>query len=171
MKLSPQTIRSASRQQGFLPIAMYGAIAAVVVIGVLSVSLRIQTNRLDAVKQEYAAFQANVKALGEVADKQARAKEKADIATKEKIDADHKKTVATLLAESRRVRDFNSSRGGLSGIPASPSRPDLACFDRAELDTAIRLYQSDLLGIAEKGAQATLDLNTGKDWVKLQAVK
>ena len=157
-----------NNQRGFLSPTLYAAIGAAVVIGGLWIWGSVQTKRLEACKQEYAGFQAQVKALGEVAEAKARTKEKADLALKRRIDNENKSLRANLAAESKRVRDFNTLSGGLSGLPTNTERPDFACFSRAELDSAIRQYQSELLTIAEKGAQATLDLDTAKTWVKDQ---
>jgi hypothetical protein len=153
-------------QKGFANLTLYAAIGAGVVILGMSVALRIQTSRLDTVKREYAAFQAQVKAAGEIAEQKARAKEKADLAIKRNLDNENKLLRNNLALESKRLRELNSSSSTVSQLPVATVRPDLACFDRAELDSAIRLYQSDLLGIAEKGAQATLDLDTAKSWVR-----
>jgi hypothetical protein len=51
-------------QRGFiqLPLMAWAAIGAAVAIGSLSLALWVQTNRLEAVKREYAGFVATVKA-------------------------------------------------------------------------------------------------------------
>ena len=152
-------------------LAFWKPIALILVIGGLVAYGSLQTHRLASCKQEFAAFQAQVKALGDIAEAKARAKEKADLTLKGKIDNENSKLRNDNAALAKRMRESSAGRSTVSYLPASAKRPDLACFDRAELDTAVRRYQSDLLGIAEKGAAATVDLDSGKAWIKEQAVK
>lgn len=159
-------------QRGFGTITLWAALGAALVIAGLGIALKVQTARLDAVRSEYAGFVAQVKANGDAQIAKNKAKEAENKAIKERLDNENKDLRAKLAANAERLRNaINSRSGGLSTLPVATVRPDLACFDRAELDTAIRLYQSDLLGIAEKGATATLELNTGKVWVKEQMAR
>jgi hypothetical protein len=67
------------------------------------------------------------------------------------------------LAELNRLRKL----AGRSLVPAAPAaavRADLACFDRAELDTAIRSFVAGIVELVGEGEQATLDLDTAKRW-------
>ena len=155
------------RQRGFGDIALYGAIAAAVVIGGLSIWLKIVRDDRDAIKHDFEQFKGVTKAIGQIYKDKAKRIEAEYKALTKRTDDAHKKDTADLRADADRLRkQLNSGGGGLSGIPANPQRPDLACFERSQLDSAIRQYQSDLLGIAQKGAQATLDLDTAKSWVR-----
>jgi len=135
---------------------------AVAVIG-LTVAWRVQTARLDTVKREYAAFQAQVKALGDVAEAKARAKEKADLAIKTRIDHENKTLRATLAAESKRMSD---ARAGSSFLPqpstGTPSPTVTA--DRAKLETALRDFDTAVAGLVDEGDRAIADLNSAKSW-------
>lgn len=154
-------------QRGFANLTLYAAIGAGVAILGLTIALKVQTARLDAVKDEYERFKGVTEAIGKIYKDKAKAKEAEYKAITKRTDDAHKKDTAYLRTDADRLRQqLNSGSGGLSGIPANPQRPDLACFERSQLDSAIRQYQSDLLGIAQKGAQATLDLDTAKSWVR-----
>ncbi len=152
------------KQAGFM---LYAAICALLVIGALSLLLQAAHADLRAEKASHKALIDQTKAIGEIQIAKNAANKAKDDALKEKLDNENKDLHAKLAVAGKRLRDaINSRGGGLSSIPVATVRPDLACFDRAELDTAIRLYQSDLLGIAEKGATATLNLDTGISWVR-----
>lgn len=126
----------------------------------------VQGWRLDALRARYASFVAQTKILGEQAEKEAFAKSAQDKLKKERYDAQHKKDVAANADLAKRLRESYSSQSTVSQLSPSTGRPDLACFARTELDAAIGGYQSDVLGITEKGSAATIDLNIGKAWVK-----
>lgn len=160
-------------QRGFvippLGIGIYGAIAAAVVILGLGVSLKVQTSRLASCKQEFATFQSQVKALGEVAAAKAKAQEAADIAKKEKIDNENQALRANNAALVRKLRlAANSRKRELPAAPAASRRPDLICLDRAEYQRengAInqRLFEG-IRRLADEGTASTIDLDSAKSW-------
>lgn len=126
----------------------------------------VQGWRLDALKSEYSSFKGGVAALGEQA-KAANAKiALGNLKAKERADEENLRTTATLRADIERLRhDRDSARG--SFVPAAPAaarRPDLACFDRDELESAIRELVVEVRGLTDQGDAATLDLNTAKRW-------
>ena len=150
---------------------VYGVIGALVVISLLGIALRIQTSRLEAVKQEYEAFQAQVKALGDVAEAKNRAKEKADKALTEKIDHENKTLRTNLAVAAKRLRDASAGSGRVPQIPApaggaGEATIDLAIANRAlsEYFTAARRLDLEVAEIIVSGAEATADLDSSKVW-------
>lgn len=153
------------KQLGFV---LYAALGALVVIAGLSIALKVQSSRLDSVKHEYAAFQAQVKALGDVAEAKARAKEKADLEAKRRIDNENKSLRANLAAESKRLRDARASSSFLPSTgTATPSVTVTA--NRAKLEAALRDFDTTVARIVDEGDSAIADLNAAKSWVKDQA--
>jgi hypothetical protein len=150
-------------QRGFANLTLYAAIGAGVVILGMSIALKVQSSRLGTVKREYAAFQAQVAALGEIAEQKARAREKQDKELKARIDNEHKKTVATLRAESDRLRNARSSVSFLpqpSGTAPSPT----VTADRAKLESALRDFDTAVTGLVDEGDQSIAQLNAAKSW-------
>jgi hypothetical protein len=139
------------------------AAAALAFVGVV-VALKVQTARLDATKQEYAGFVAKVKAEGEAAQARVKARETEDKLLKEKADAENKRLRTDLAATTQRLRDAGTRFSAVSRLAPTAQRSDLACFDRAELDAAVGGYQSAILGLVEKGAEAALDLDAVRRW-------
>jgi len=118
----------------------------------------------DELADQFSTFKGGVAALGEQAKKDAAAKAVKDKANKEKADAENKRTTDALRADVERLRDERDRARG-SFVPAAPAgarRPDLACFDRAELESAIRGLVTDVRSLVDEGSQATVDLNTAK---------
>lgn len=154
-----------SYRKGFisLPLWGYAAVAAGVVFLGMGIALKVQTSRLDACKDEYSQFVAEVKAKGEAAQKAAQEQELKDKKAKEKADhenAVNRKRIADL---TKRLRE----RPAGSGVPAAPAgsrRPDLACFDRAEFERAYGTLVARLRELADEGTAATIDLDTAKEW-------
>lgn len=122
----------------------------------------------DALKTQYDQFMGGIKAIGKAAQDRAAAQQKADLAKKEQADAENARTHAAdavTIASLRRQRD--SARG--SNVPAAApgsSRPDLACFDRAALESALGGLLAEIRGLADEGTAATVDLNTAREWAK-----
>ena len=155
-------------QKGFilppLGIGVYGAIAAAVVILGLGIGIKVQTSRLTSCKQEFATFQAQVKALGEVAAAKAKAQETADKLAKEKADHENQALRADNAALSKRLRDARARSSYVPAAAAGSSHPDAACFSRADLERAIQQLDGAVQSLIEQGDQARIDLNTAKSW-------
>lgn len=150
------------------------AIAALLVIGGMSVALKVQSSRLDAVKAEYAGFKEKVKAAGEVAEAKARAKEAADKSLKEKIDRENKTLRANLADASKRLRDNAAGGGRVPQIAAPAGSPDEATISLAVANRSLREYFEAARGldietarIIIEGAEGIADLNSAKSWAKV----
>ena len=161
-------------QRGFLPFALYGVIAAGVVILGLGIALKVQSSRLDAVKAEYAGFQAQVKSAGEIAQAQAD-REKADRAAitkkQEAENAIKYKDLSDKYAAARRM--LNANPGGGQAKPLSDAAPLISCSDR-QADTAGRLerLEAGILNLTERGDKAIQRTIDCRNWlVDQQAVK
>ena len=120
------------------------------------------------IQQAYDSFKAQVKVEGEEAQKKAKVQEMANQLRKDTADAEHKVTVAALTADIAKLRhDRDSARGDfLPPAPSGSSRPDLSCYDRAALESALGGFIAEVRGFADEGAAATVDLNTAKSWAQ-----
>lgn len=157
-----------SNQKGFmLPsgLSLYGAIAVVGVITVLSLSTYIQTLRLGKAKADYAAFVAEAKAAGAAQDAKAKATIAAQAAILKETNIENANLHSQLDATAKRLR-ASADRSIVPATPASSRRPDLACFDRAGLDRALRDFNENVGELIIEGQSCTVDLDTGKAWVK-----
>lgn len=123
-------------------------------------------HQLTSVTAEYESFKVATIAAGIAAQQAADARIAADKANKEKADATLKTRIANLAADNKRLRD-NSGSSSLPARPADTGCPEnLACFDRGELDTAIRKFTQDVAGIVAEGAEVRLRLTTAMEWAK-----
>lgn len=156
-----------NRQRGVIAILylwIAGVIAATI-IG-LSIAVKVQTARLEAVKAEYSAFKAQVAALGEAAAKEAARVNLANQKAKEVADA---KTKALLVANAdlgKRLRDARSNSGFLPKPPADSRSPQLACFQRTELESALQRLDAGVSELIGEGATFQLRLATAAEWAK-----
>ena len=135
-------------------------------VGVSRLELAHVRHKLDAVTSEYSMFVANAKAEGDAQNAKAKATDELHASiVKEK---DHENAILhdQLNVTAKRLRDLNTNRSYLPPITPSSHRPDLQCFDRAELDTAIRSFDRDIQELVIESESATVDLDTGKKWVK-----
>ena len=146
--------------------SLWIAVGAALLIAGLGIAVKVQTSRLDAVRTEYATFKAEVKVLGEAAQKQADARTAADKLNKEKTDAKHKKAVSDLAATVARLRDERSGSSFLPAPAPNTASPEVATFDRTLLERAIRTLDQDIQGFVDEGSKAVIDLNAAKEWAK-----
>ncbi len=165
----------AVKQRGFM---LYAGIAALIAIAGLTIALKVQTSRLGAVKQEYAGFQAQVKALGEIAQEKAKQKEAEDKKLKARLDDENKKLRDNLAVTGKRLRDSIASSGTMPQLPAPPHGADTITLERAGINRALREHVTEVRGILEEitglfveGAQATIDLNAAKAFIQEQTKK
>ena len=135
----------------------------------------IQTMRLDsakarlkAVQAEFKGFKAQVAAEGKVAQKRANKQAADDKQRKEKADAEQKRVVSLLNQRVASLRHDADSRSSyrLPAAPAGTARPDLACFDRAELTGSVGILEEGVPRITQQGDEARLDLDTAKAWAQ-----
>ena len=146
--------------------SLWMAVGAAVLIAALSGAVYVQTNRLDAVRTEYATFKAEVKATGEAAQKLADARTTADKLNKEKTDAKHKRAVADLSATVERLRNERAGSHIVPPAPAGSRSPEIAAFERTQLDGALSSFVEGTANLVAEGNQATLDLDTVKAWAR-----
>jgi hypothetical protein len=140
-----------------------GAFAAGVVSGG-GVAWTVQGWRLDAVQAKFDGFVASTKAQGEAAQTLKAAQEKKDKLNKEQTDAETKRTLTTLRADVKRMRDARARSGFVPSTASAAGSPDRACFDRAQLESAIRVLDSEVSGLVEQGSEAVTKLDFAKAW-------
>jgi len=156
----------ARNQTGLLALGITGYIAlgAITAIAVASGIAYVQTQRLASVKQEYALFQATVKAQGDAAEKAARKQEADDKRKKEIADETNTKLRADVAALAKRLRGDGPAAGGLPSAPATSSRPDLQCFAADEFRRSYGTLVTELRTIADRCAADAVDLQTVREW-------
>jgi hypothetical protein len=130
------------------------------------VAWKVQGWRLEAVRAEFAGFTATVKAQGEAAEKLAVAQAAEDKRKKESSDHEYKIALAALTADNQRMRDERARRGYVPAAPASSQSPDLACFDRIELEQALRRFDEGITGIIAEGDAGAVALNSAREWAR-----
>lgn len=118
----------------------------------------------DKVQSKYDGFVATTKAQGEAAKKEAEAEAKADRQLKESSDREYQTAIASLRADVKRMRDDRARASFVPAAPAGSRSPDLACFDRADLDGALRRLDAGISGLIGEGDADAVGLNVGRRW-------
>lgn len=136
------------------------ALAAFVAGGVWYV----QGLRLSAVQSAFDDFVSTTKAQGVAAQKEAEAKAKVDRQLKESSDREYQTAIAALRADVKRMRDDRARANYVPAAPADSRSPGLACFDRADLDGALRRLDAGISGLIEEGDSYAVGLNAGRRW-------
>ena len=113
-----------------------------------------------------AKFEAATVALGKAAKQRAEQIAAADKLRKENADAENKRTIASLRADVKRLRDERARGNYVPAAPAGSRSPEIACFDRAELERAIQQLDARVSELFAEGDEATMNLNTAKRWAQ-----
>lgn len=126
----------------------------------------VQGWRLDTVQAKFDGFVATTKAEGEAAEKLAKAAADEDKRNKERVDREYQTTIAGLAADVKRLRDDRARSGYVPAAPAGSRSPGLACFDRAELEQALRRFDEGVTGIIGEGDADAVGLNSAREWAQ-----
>lgn len=151
-------------QRGIISITSWvilGLGAAVLVEGIV---VKVQTSRLASKTAQYDQYKGGVEALGRAAQIAAAKANLAAMKNKERVDEETKRVAAVAAGDARRLRDSVAGRSAVPGPGPGTERPDLACFDRTELDAAVGDFQREAAEIAIEGAAAVTGLNLAKSW-------
>lgn len=124
----------------------------------------VQGLRLAALQAEYDGFVATGKVQGEAAKKLADAKAAEDKRNKESSDHEYQTTIASLRADVKRMRDDRARGRFVPAAPAGSRNPGIACFDRAELEQALRRFDAGVSGLVEQGDADAVGLNVARSW-------
>ena len=124
----------------------------------------VQGWRLDAVQAKFDGFAATVKAQGEAAKKLADATAAEDKRKKESSDHEYESRIASLTADNQRLRNERSRRGYVPAAPAGSRNPEIACFDRADLEQALRRLDEGISGLIDEGDADAVGLNVARRW-------
>jgi len=150
------------QQRGF---TLYIALAALLAFSGMGIAIKVQSSRLASCKAEFAAFQADVKAKGEAAQRESDRINAENAKRKEKSDAERKRLIIANNGLADRLRD-NASRSSLPETSGNAGIPETACFRRADLDAAIRKFTAGIAGIVTQGDAAVADLDNARRWAQ-----
>jgi len=160
-----------NKQRGVISqLYLFGAVAISAFMLGGWVAWEFQGMRLATCKAAAEAFKTRVEAEGKVAKLESERQVLADRKAKEKADETNKRLHASNRAIIERLRRSNDSarRSVVPPTPVASSRPDLACFDRSELERTYGevagRFRAGVRSLVDEGTKATIDLNTAKQW-------
>lgn len=111
-------------------------------------------------------YRGKVEALGEAQAKRTAEIIKVQNARKDASDASYKIQLAALNADIGELRNRRTS--DLPATPTGSRCPDgWACFDRAELQSALQRFDGEVSGIVAEGDQVKLRLKLAAEWATL----
>lgn len=127
-----------------------------------------QTMRVqrDMARNEYSDFRREVAIAAQAAAEQALKKTIADEKRKEEADVENVRLNAALAAATRKLRDARASSSFVPAAASNAPSPANATFDRAELERALRAFDSEIQGLVDEGSRAIVDLDTAKRWAQ-----
>ena len=140
-------------------LALLGAL-----VGSFLYGLHIGNSRLES-------YQLAVRAVGQAQEERTAANIKTDKANKEATDRAHKTKLAAANRFANALADQlrkAPSGGFVPAAPAGAPSPDRACFDRSQLDGALRNFAADTAGLIAEGDRAIIGLDASKNWITNQ---
>ena len=117
---------------------------------------------------KFTTFKAQVAEVGKIQESESKAKDLAYQQLKEKSDAENKHLKSDNLDLSRRLLNNRTHSGYLPKAPPTSKRADAACFNRLQLEQAIRQLDTGVQSLITEGDSARIDLNTAKAWAQSQ---
>lgn len=111
-------------------------------------------------------FEAATVALGEAAKQRSAHITKADKLRKENADAENNRTITSLRADVKRLRDERSRSSYVPAAPAGSRSPEIACFNRADLERAIQQLDDRVSAMVARCDEGTVNLDTAKRWAQ-----
>ena len=142
-----------------------------IITGVIALTAGGYIVHCEYVKKDREQFINRLRAQAEEQEKEVQKKEREYKEAKEAADNEAKRKIDDLAHALERLRKQRTSAVKVPAAPASTSRPDLACFDRAELGAAFRVrgeglerYRAAVLDLAREGAESTIALDAAKGW-------
>lgn len=144
---------------------MFGIPLSWIAAGILALSVGGYIWHSEATKTNFAQYKARIEALAQAREAENAREVLRQAKNKERTDAEHDRRLRDMRAANKRLRDELSA----SFVPAaSPSstNPDRACFDRGELDRALRDFAQGVQGLVEEGGEAVIGLDAARDWVR-----
>jgi hypothetical protein len=107
---------------------------------------------------------AEAKAIAERQNAENAKKALRDLRNKERSDENYQRDIRRLAADVKRLRDARPSFVPSGG--SSSGGAERACFDRADIDTALQRYRDGIIGLLGEGAAAVEGLDEAKAWVR-----
>lgn len=124
----------------------------------------LQGLRIDKLKADHSLEIQKIKNVGEIVQAKSDTITVTQEKAKEVADVDYKEDFARLNAELKRLRNERARTSYTPAAPANSSRPDLACFDRAEFESAFQFLDAGLQELIAEGDQNTARLVSGMKW-------
>ncbi len=141
-------------------------IALAVAFGLLAAYAGLQRVEKDAIRAEYAEYRTKVAEAARAAAAAALQRTIADEKRKEEADEENLRLRTALAATTRKLRDARAASSFVPPSAPGASRPEVAAFDRAELERALRELDQEIQGLIDEGDQAVIDLNTARNWAR-----
>jgi phospholipase/lecithinase/hemolysin len=113
-----------------------------------------------------AKFEAATVALGEVAKQRNAQIAAADKLRKDQADAENNRTITSLRADVKRLRDARADSKFVPAAPAGSRSPEIACFNRADLERAIQQLDDRVSAMVARCDEGTVNLDTAKRWAQ-----
>lgn len=117
-------------------------------------------------KLDHAVFRSEVERAGKEAKAEADKREADDKKAKEKADEENKRMSDNVAALNLKLRNERAARSYVPAAAPGARRPDVAPFDRAELERAIQRLDGGVSGLIAEGDQARVGLDTARKWAQ-----
>ena len=134
-----------------------------IVSGVLAVGAGGYILHCENVKQDRQQIIASLEAQAAEQERRNNERIAQDKKAKETADEAAKRQMATLQRTIVRLRNDRERAPSLPAAPATTSRPDLACFDRAEFARALSEFEGEVEAIVGEGTARTVELDLAKE--------
>lgn len=147
-------------------IANWKVVAVGLLVAILAAyGVTMRTQR-DIARAEYSDYRRDVAVAAQAAAEQALKKTIADEKRKEEADEENMRLQRSLADATRKLRDARAASSFVPATASCPSRPESACFQRADLERALRELDQEVQRLVDEGSRAVVELDTVKRWAQ-----
>lgn len=140
-----------------------GMLFSVFMLGVAG-GASVQGLRLDALQAKYDGFVATVEAQGVASSTLAVAAADQDKRNKENSNHEYQTRIASLDADVKRLRNERAHSYLVPAAPTASRNSSVACFDRADLEQALRRFDDGVSNLIAEGDSNAVGLDVAKSW-------
>ena len=145
---------------------MFGIPLSWIAAGILALAVGGYVWHCEATKRDHAQLVARLEEQAK-AQEIANAKEALRQAkNKERTDEEQNRRLADLRRANKRLRDELADTVFVPPAAPGSASSDLACFDREQLNGALRAFAAGVQGLIEEGGEAVIGLDAAKGWAR-----
>lgn len=124
----------------------------------------VQHLRIQLLQMQYQHIVEQSKVETQIAKKQGENRLLYNQRQQEASDAQYQRNISQLHNVVNSMQHARTATRFLPAVPATASQPELACFDRSDLERTLHQFDGGIQGLIEEGDETAIALNNAREW-------